>query len=245
MTREHEVCSLTGMVLGCGEMVWQMPKSRNPFYRSSNTHQGFTTLNQVNPVCAANVRCKHTAITATHNLFCGKARIESKQKSVSKIVDLTKKLIKNGASFAKIQAACATATQRAGRNLLGPVPSLNPAIDALAELVSSYVIRLQGPRTTKFTTALTAAIFCRLATGFSVGGTVIIPKVSYVEQNCPPELLHPKLLNVPCRAVSFANRHLATVTTTTAGYAIPEMVFPLSKLSTCTQTQARHSLQPS
>lgn len=237
LTREHEVCRLTGMVLGNGEMIWQNPKSTNPFNRLTNSHVQ-TSINRPHAATVANSRCKHTSMNAVQKLFCGKYRSKIREKNIDKLVDSSKRALKSGVSFCKLQELTVLAALRLGRNLIPPSKSLNPSVDALAEVVSSYAVALGGPRTTKFSTALTAAIIARLATGFKVGGTTIVPKMAFVANNCPPDLMHPRLLNVPCRAVSTANRHLATVTTTKAGFAIPAMVFPTAKLNRLTPKQS-------
>lgn len=241
VTREHEVCRLTGFVLGDPPAVWQTPFG-TAHTRALSSHMGPARA----APCKAqtrNAKIMRWASTAVARLLSGPIREELLAAHRRRLVDVASREIRTRNCFAALQTATALAALRAGRSGAPPLPQGHPALPTLGRLVGQHAVRLGTATTERAVTALAAALITRLADGYVVGGVVVIPRVPIVAAHAPCELHHPQLLKLQCRAVSAAHRAIVTATVTSAGFARPQARFQLQPPAQL-QPPPPHPIQP-
>lgn len=224
MTREHEVCSLSGLVLGPGEMVWQW-SGKPSFGRAKRTHNGPPQA-RVNKKDQKAQKVRLMVNEAVTKLLSDPSRHQMRELQLKRLATMARREFRTRNSFRSLHNAVATGALRAGRALNLPMSPEHPALKTLSKLLTQYLLRLDVTPTQRAVSAMTAAILAKMATGYVVTGVTIVPQVALVTRHGPSQLQHPKLVNVLCRAVSSATRDLVTKTTTAEGYAIPAMAFP-------------------
>ena len=225
MTREHEVCRLTGLVLGCGDMVWQFPRHHGP-KAPIRSHFG-KPLSTPNKQQLYSTRVMLHAKRAVRELLCSSKRFALVEQQHTRLAAVAMREVRTRGTFTALHNAVGCAALRAGRSVALPLDSNNPVVEPLGELIGKHAVMLEVPGTARAVNAMAAALLNKMTRGYCVAGATIVPLVPIVKKHAPAELQHPLIISVQCRAVSSADRAIVTKTTSRTGFAIPEMRFPL------------------
>lgn len=225
-TREHEVCRLTGFVLGDPPAVWQTPFGTT-HTRALSSHMGPSAA-RPSKVQTQNAKIVRWAVQAVSKLLSGKDRDALLVSHRKRLANIACRERRTRNDFGSMHSAVAMAALRAGRAGAPPLRPGHPVLLPLGRLVGHYMVRLKVQATARAVSAMAAALITRLADGYTVGGVVVVPRLPVVAAHAPCELHHPQLLKLQCRAVSAAHRLLVTAAVTEGGYARSDLCFRLS-----------------
>ena len=221
-TEEFEVCRLTGRVIGNIADVHHWHRKGRNVTQSHSMPAKHTSLK----VLKAD-RLRKAAESAIIALFAVTARLTIRAGQRRRLRAIALKSVRKSHCFATWYVTVASNAVVNSRQLQQPTTD-NKTVRALAARIGAYVVKFAVHlKTTNAAVALAAAVLDRMIVGYVVKGATVIPRIPFVAMYAPRPLDHSTLLNLRCRAVSSANRLLATKTVSAGGGPLSGMIFLL------------------
>lgn len=226
MTTEGEVCTLTGLVVRPPAELHHWARDRDG-RRALQTHMGPARARNSKLQSRAG-RVAEFALVAVKRLLAGEARRRDRQTQLTRVTKAAARGLKAGHGFKQLHAAVAVMAIRAGGALRPCCREDDPTLVTLATRIATYAVTMGVAGQRRAVYAFVAAAVQFLASGYTVSGTTVIPRLAFVAAHAPAELQHGPLLGIQCRAVSAASRLIVDRCVGQGGFADPRFVFPFT-----------------
>lgn len=229
-----DVCRLTGRILPHKILKhYNVPSKNDPKIGKHEHHVKMATgrkrRRKINSITHSPDRLAATVRKTVRVIMCGKIRTEIYKKAHQRFIrDVRTKfrsafVAKQQIDFMEAYNILRNLRKHYARSLNVPVEMSEETVGMISTAICKYFVKIRTVSSADISDTVnsaeifTACVLSKLASGFSLGGVAIIPKMFYFARHVPADIQFKELPNIRCRSMSVCTRAIQAACLTPSG----------------------------